>query len=120
MKLVVTGGAGYIGGTVAALLVHAGHRVTVVDNFCHSRREAVPEGATLLEADVADRARVEALLRKEKPDAVLHFAAQIEAGESMKYSEKYFWNNTTATLAGVDAGHECSTNCVLVDGSGIW
>jgi UDP-glucose 4-epimerase len=99
MNLVVTGGAGYIGGTVATLLMHAGHRVTVVDNFCHSRREAVPQGVNLVEADVADRTRMEALLRAEKPDGILHFAALIEAGESMKKPEIYFRNNTAATLA---------------------
>jgi UDP-glucose 4-epimerase len=99
MNLVVTGGAGYIGGTVATLLVRAGHRVTVVDNFCHSKREALPQGVELLEADIADRAAIEKLLRAEKPDAVLHFAALIEAGESMKKPEIYFRNNTAGTLA---------------------
>lgn len=99
MNLVVTGGAGYIGGTVATLLVRAGHRVTVVDNFCHSRREALPEGVSLLDTDIADRGAMEKLLRAEKPDAVLHFAALIEAGESMKKPEIYFRNNTAGTLA---------------------
>lgn len=99
MNLVVTGGAGYIGGTVATLLSRAGHHVTIVDNFCHSRRDAVPQGVTLVEADVADRAVMEKLLRTEKPQAVLHFAALIEAGESMRYPEKYFRNNTAATLS---------------------
>jgi UDP-glucose 4-epimerase len=99
MDVVVTGGAGYIGGTVAALLVEAGHHVSVVDNFCHSRREALPKGVELVEADIADRLVVEKLLKKVKPVCVLNFAALIEADESMKQPERYFLNNTASTLA---------------------
>jgi UDP-glucose 4-epimerase len=105
MNLVVTGGAGYIGGKVATLLVQAGHKVTVVDNFCHSRREALPKGAEVVESDIADRAVMEALLRELKPEGVLHFAALIEAGESMKKPEIYFRNNTASTLALLEAMH---------------
>jgi UDP-glucose 4-epimerase len=103
MNVVVTGGAGYIGGTVATLLVEAGHNVTVVDNFCHSRREALPKGVELVEADIADRPVMEKLLKEVKPEGVLHFAALIEAGESMKQPERYFQNNTASTLALLDA-----------------
>ena len=105
MRILVTGGAGYIGGTVATILVRAGHEVTVLDNLCHSRREQVPAGVTFVEADVADRARVEPLLRELKPDGVLHFAALIEAGESMQKPEIYFRNNTASTLALLEAMH---------------
>lgn len=103
MNVLVTGGAGYIGGTVATILMQAGHRVTVLDNFCHSRREALPKGAELVEADIADRAKVESVLRELKPDGVLHFAALIEAGESMKVPEVYFRNNTASTLSLLEA-----------------
>ena len=99
MNVVVTGGAGYIGGTVATLLVEQGHRVTVVDNFCHSKRSALPKGVELVEADIADRGVIEPMLRELRPDGVLHFAALIEAGESMKHPEIYFRNNTASTLA---------------------
>ena len=99
MNVVVTGGAGYIGGTVATLLVEQGHRVTVVDNFCHSKRSALPKGVELVEADIADRGKIEPLLRLLKPEGVLHFAALIEAGESMVKPEIYFRNNTASTLA---------------------
>lgn len=105
MRLLVTGGAGYIGGTVAAMLVEAGHGVTVLDNLCHSSREQVPAGVDFVEADVADRPRVEALLRGLEPDAVLHFAALIEAGESMQKPEIYFRNNSASTLALLEAMH---------------
>jgi len=105
MRLLVTGGAGYIGGTVAVLLMEAGHEVTVLDNLCHSKRHEVPAGAQFIEADIANRRQVEALLCDWKPDGVLHFAALIEAGESMRKPELYFRNNTASTLTLLEAMH---------------
>ena len=105
MKVLVTGGAGYIGGTVATVLMQAGHDVTVLDNLCHSKRREVPAGAAFVECDIADRPRVEALLRELRPDGVMHFAALIEAGESMQKPEIYFRNNTASTLALLEAMH---------------
>ena len=99
MNVLVTGGAGYVGGTVATVLMQAGHSVTVLDNLCHAKRNELPAGAAFVEADIADRPRVESLLRELKPDGVLHFAALIEAGESMQKPEIYFRNNTAGTLA---------------------
>jgi UDP-glucose 4-epimerase len=110
MNLLVTGGAGYIGGTVATILMQAGHRVTVLDNLCHSKRNEVPVGAEFVEADIADRPRVEALLRELKPDGVLHFAALIEAGDSMRVPEVYFRNNTASTLSLLEAMHATGVN----------
>jgi len=103
MNILVTGGAGYVGGTVATVLMQAGHTVTVLDNLCHSKRHELPDGAAFVEADIADRPRVESLLRELKPDGVLHFAALIEAGESMQKPEIYFRNNTASTLALLEA-----------------
>jgi len=103
MKVLVTGGAGYIGGTVATILMQAGHKVTVLDNLCHSKRHEVPAGATFVECDIADRERVETLLREENFDGVLHFAALIEAGDSMHKPEVYFRNNTASTLSLLEA-----------------
>ncbi|MEO6922536.1 MAG: UDP-glucose 4-epimerase GalE [Bryocella sp.] len=105
MNLLVTGGAGYIGGTVATRLMEAGHHVVVLDNLCHSKRDGVPAGAEFVQADVADRTTVEALLRELKPDGVLHFAALIEAGDSMRVPEVYFRNNTASTLSLLEAMH---------------
>jgi UDP-glucose 4-epimerase len=103
MNILVTGGAGYIGGTVATILHNAGHKVTVLDNLCHSKRHEVPAGVSFIEADIADRATVEGLLTSLRPDGVLHFAALIEAGESMQKPEIYFRNNTASTLALLEA-----------------
>jgi UDP-glucose 4-epimerase len=110
MKILVIGGAGYIGGTVTRLLLERGNHVTVFDNLCHSRRTAIAEGARFVEGDLADRALVEKTLREEKFDGVMHFAALIEAGESMKLPEIFFRNNTMATLTLLEAmlatGHD--------------
>jgi UDP-glucose 4-epimerase len=99
MRILVTGGAGYIGGTVARLLLAGGDGVTIYDNLCHSKRTAVPAGAEFVEGDVADRALMEKTLRTGRFDGVMHFAALIEAGESMQKPEIYFRNNTAGTLA---------------------
>jgi UDP-glucose 4-epimerase len=110
MKILVTGGAGYIGGTVTRLLLAEGHAVTVYDNLCHSKRLAVADEAKFVEGDVADRALLESILTEGRFDGVMHFAALIEAGESMKRPEIYFRNNTAATLTLLEAmlatGHD--------------
>lgn len=110
MKTLVTGGAGYIGGSVARLLMQAGHQVTIYDNFCHSERSAAPVGARVVEGDVGDRKKLESTLREHQIDAVLHFAALIEAGESMKHPELYFANNTASTLCLLQAMLACGVS----------
>jgi UDP-glucose 4-epimerase len=110
MKILVTGGAGYIGGTVTRLLLAGGHSATVLDNLCHSKRLAVATGAEFVEGDLADRALVEKTLEAGRFDGVMHFAALIEVGESMKGPEIYFRNNTASTLSLLEAmlatGHD--------------
>jgi UDP-glucose 4-epimerase len=110
MKILVTGGAGYIGGTVCRMLLAGGHAVTVFDNLCHSKRLAVADGAEFVEGDLADRVLVEKTLRDGSFDGVMHFAALIEAGESMRRPEIYFRNNTASTLTLLEAmlatGHD--------------
>jgi UDP-glucose 4-epimerase len=84
-------------------LLSAGHKTLIYDNFCHGHRDLVPAGACLIEGDLADRERLERILREEKVDGVMHFAALIEAGESMKHPELYFRNNTASTLSLLEA-----------------
>lgn len=108
MKILITGGAGYIGGTVAGLLVSRGHQAVVFDNLSHGRRDLLPAGVEFLYGDIADRPLLEGIFSKAreqgKPfDAVLHFAALIEAGESMVTPETFFRNNTASTLSLLEA-----------------
>lgn len=103
MKILITGGAGYIGGTVARLLLAEGNAVTIVDNLCHSKRSAVPHGAEFIEGDIADRPLLERTLTGGQFQGVMHFAALIEAGESMQRPEIYFRNNTAGTLSLLEA-----------------
>ena len=103
MKILVTGGAGYIGGTVTQLLLDRGHAVVVYDNLCHGARSMVPAGATFIEGDVADSKRLEEIFGGDSFAGVMHFAALIEAGESMQKPELYFRNNTAATLGLLEA-----------------
>jgi len=98
MRILVTGGAGYIGGTVARLLLAGGNGVTIYDNLSHSKRAAVAGGAEFVEGDMADRALLEKTLKAGRFDGVMHFAALIEAGESMQKPKIYFRNNTAGTL----------------------
>jgi UDP-glucose 4-epimerase len=101
VKLLVTGGAGYIGSVVTRMLVDAGHEVVVLDDLRTGHREAVAKEATFVEGRVHDVARV--LTPEAGFDGVLHFAALIAAGESMVHPERYWANNTVGSLALLDA-----------------
>lgn len=102
MKVLVTGGAGYIGGTVAEQLLAEGHEVVIYDNLCHGHRSMLPAGAAFVEGEIADRAFLERTLGGGF-DGVMHFAALIEAGESMQKPELYFRNNSATTLSLLEA-----------------
>lgn len=97
MKLLVTGGAGYIGSIVAQHLIEGGHDVVVVDNLKQGHREAVPAGASLVVADLLDREALDAAV-DQGFDAVLHFAALALVGESGTNPERYYGTNIGGTL----------------------
>ncbi|MFZ5878023.1 MAG: UDP-glucose 4-epimerase GalE [Chloroflexota bacterium] len=109
MNIFVTGGAGYIGSATAEALLKAGHTVTVYDSLVTGHRAAVPAGATFIHADLGDADALTRAMTAEPFDAVMHFAAFIEAGESMKDPGRFFKNNfgnslqliETAARAGV-------------------
>jgi UDP-glucose 4-epimerase len=108
VKILVTGGAGYIGGTVAGLLADKGNKPVIFDNLSHGRRDLLPAGVEFIEGELADRPCLERLFRSAREsgspfDGVLHFAALIEAGESMAKPEIYFRNNTASTLSLLEA-----------------
>jgi UDP-glucose 4-epimerase len=103
MRVLVTGGAGYIGSVVATELLRSGNEVIIYDNLSRGHRQAVPQDAELVVGDLADRASLDHLLRSRAIDAVMHFAALIEAGESMKAPETFFRNNTANALTLLEA-----------------
>ena len=96
MNILVTGGAGYIGSVTAVALLEAGHQVTVYDSLVKGRREALPHNLAhgrFVQADVGNRDALDDVLGGEPFDAIVHFAAFIEAGESMLDPGRYFRNN---------------------------
>ena len=108
MKTLVTGGAGYIGGTVSGLLAAQGHQTVVFDNLSHGRKDLLPPGVDFIQGELADTPALEAIFASAKAagepfDGVFHFAALIEAGESMKHPETFFRNNTASTLSLLEA-----------------
>lgn len=103
MNIFVTGGAGYIGSATAEALLKAGHNVTIYDSLVTGYREAVPAGADFVHADLADKAALEAALASKPFDAVMHFAAFIEAGESMKVPGKFIQNNLVNSAGLIEA-----------------
>jgi UDP-glucose 4-epimerase len=98
MRVLVTGGAGFIGSIVADRLLCDGHSVTVLDNLSKGRKQAVPGKAEFVLADTGDGPALDRIFAAGRFDAVMHFAAFIEAGESMVSPELYFENNTAKTL----------------------
>lgn len=101
MKLLVTGGAGYVGSVCATVLLEAGHDVTVIDNFSTGNRAAVPSGAELVEGEVANV--IDDVLSSGGFDAVFHFAARSLVGESMEVPEEYWRDNVGTTLTLLEA-----------------
>ena len=97
-RILVTGGAGYIGSHTVRLLLDRGYDVAVVDNLSKGYRQNVPAGR-LYEMDVADTGALTELMRQLKTEAVVHFAAFIAVGESMVEPERYFVNNVTGSLS---------------------
>jgi UDP-glucose 4-epimerase len=98
MNVLVVGGAGYIGSHCVRQLIAAGHRPVVLDNFIYGHRGAVPAGVTLHEGSLGDEALVGRVLRGEKIDVVMHFAAFCYVGESVTDPLKYYFNNVVETL----------------------
>lgn len=97
MEVVVTGGAGYIGAHAVRQLLAAGHRVTIVDNLSTGHRDQLHPQAAFVELDVRDTDRLAELLADQRADCVLHFAAFIAVGESVREPAKYLDNNTGGT-----------------------
>ena len=102
MNIFVTGGAGYIGSATSDALLKAGHNVTVYDSLVTGHSEAVPPGANFIQANLSDSHELALAMTRQKYDAVMHFAAFIEAGESMKSPGKFMRNNLINSLSLID------------------
>lgn len=107
MRVLVTGGAGYIGSIVGEELMHSNHEVTVYDNLYKGHRAAVIEGASFVKADLADAETLRATLKRYKTEAVIHMAADSLVGESMQAPNKFYRNNLIAGLVLLDTMIEC-------------
>ncbi len=114
MNVLVTGGAGYIGSHMVRVLLRAGHRVSVVDDLSSGSRAAVPPEAIFLQADVRERAKVTALLRDESVDAVCHFAARIQVGESVTDPRRYYATNVVGALELLESVLDAGVNGLFV------
>src|SRR4051794_17749712 len=92
-RVLVSGGAGYIGSHAVRKLLESGHEVVVVDNLSHGFKEAVDSRAVFQQASVQDSETIKSLIERHQIDSVLHFAAYIEVGESVSDPFKYYENN---------------------------
>lgn len=98
MRVLMSGGAGFIGATTAAALLDTGHEMMALDDLSTGHHDAVSHGATFVKADVTDPAPVSPIIADSRFDACIHFAALIEAGESMVRPGLFFAVNTAGTL----------------------
>jgi len=111
-RILVTGGAGYIGSHTRYFLEKSGHSVSVVDDLSRGFKEAVPD-SVLHQADTRDTKKLSALLRQERIEAVIHFAAYISVGESTERPELYFSNNVCGSLSLFEAMLEADVRCLV-------
>ena len=98
MNILVTGGAGYIGSHAVRALLDRNHSVVVLDNLSHGYQKAVDSRAKFVKGSTGDQALVTELLRSHSIEAVMHFAADIEVGESVKNPGKYYANNFSNSI----------------------
>jgi len=118
MKVVLTGGAGFIGSQVLRAYLRQGHEVIVVDDLSHGRREALPEGVPLYALDICDRQALIDLFRELKPQVVNHHAALVNVRESVGIPERYFAINTEGTQKIMQAVRACGAQKLIFASSG--
>ena len=117
MKVMATGGAGYIGSVTASCLLDAGHEVVVFDNLELGHRCALDSRAELVEGDLRDLESIRTALRGTRPDAVVHFAAYTLVGESMQQPGRYFRNNVVGSVNLLEAMLESEVSAVVFSSS---
>ena len=89
MKILISGGAGYIGSQVSNLLLDRGHKVTIIDNLITGSKKLIPKRAKFYSYDIANRKKIKNLIKKNNFDAVMHFAGLVKVDESFKKPSKY-------------------------------
>ena len=113
MRVLVTGGAGYIGSVVTEELVNDGHEVVVYDNLVKGHRQAVVPGATFVNGDLLDAGALRQTLKDHRVEAVIHMAAYSLVGESCEHPSKYYQNNVVASLVLLDTMRECDVSRIV-------
>jgi len=113
MRVLVTGGAGYIGSVVSEQLVNDGHEVVVYDNLVKGHRGAIIAGAEFVNGDLLDAEGLRQTLKDKQVEAVIHMAAYSLVGESVENPAKYYHNNVVASLALLDAMRECDVKKIV-------
>lgn len=117
MKVLVTGGAGYVGSVAAAELAAAGASPVVIDDLSEGHRAAVPPGIPFVEGKIEDRALLERTLRDHSIEAVVHMAASCLVAESISDPARYYQNNVTAGLALLDGMRACGVGRIVFSSS---
>jgi UDP-glucose-4-epimerase GalE len=112
MRILVTGGAGYVGGFTARHLLRSGHDVVVLDDLSRGHREAIP-GDHLVQGEISDRKRVGELVRTHRTELVMHFAALAYVGESVAEPARYWRTNVASTLALLETLLDCDVRRVV-------
>ena len=113
MRILVTGGAGYIGSVMTDVLIDNGHHVVVLDNLQRGHRDAVRAEAVFVEADLQDRERVASTLKDERVEAVIHMAGDALVGESMQNPGKYYRTNVIAGLTLLEAMQQAAVRTIV-------
>ena len=113
MRILVTGGAGYIGSVMTDVLVEGGHDVTVIDNLSRGHRDALSPGAAFIEGDLLDNALVLGTLRQRRIEAVIHMAGDALVAESMTNPARYYRSNLVAGLSLLEAMRDAGVKPIV-------
>ena len=98
MKVLVTGGAGYIGSHTTLCLLESGHEVTLIDDLSTGNENLIPNGVEFINCNINELERIDSIIKKNKFNAIMHFAGFVRVEESVNFPEKYFINNTKNSI----------------------